>query len=396
MGASKRKGVPCQRFKGILGGDPSCHTVVAQLAQFLTDNNSMSVETFQSVDLPEPVDFALLSEVQDAPIREAVANQGRQVVHVARAARHALDEIPVAVDNYLPIWAKIPLLPVIAPAGFSIGIFKRVYDAVSDLPVALMSIANGRIGFADVGHGFLQMLEKDVGAVPEVFHLMLAGKIMTAESRVGEVAFDVVPLVTGVGGLLKSVPQAVARMAVESIEAGAIVTRGAISVIKDAAESMAQTLNLEPEFAMAGGPVSLPAAPSVLDKFRAGAMAMSKHKYQPAWLSKPVTLAKSPSSKWRPDVAKLSKPSVLSTEGHRVIRHIKLHLGLDGAAESQLRIIVSRVNPGFKIRPDSFGLIFEGEIPEGAQLLGKITSEGAPYTVYYNPLNEHIYLAKYK
>lgn len=351
----------------------------------------MDIDALRAVDLPAEVDFAQLTEAQDAPIREATANTAQGLVHGARRARQTLDEIPVYVDDHLPLWAKITAFPVIASAGLSIGIFKRSYDTISDLPVAFMSIAEGRVGFADVGRGMWQMVKTDVAALPEVAQLMLHGRIMTAESRVGEVAFDVVPLMTGAGGALKGIPQAAARIATEGIGAGTRVVRGALATFGEL---------IEPEFAMAGGPAGFRFPIAAADKIPANTLAMAgfskgpKHLIQPAWQTKPVTLAEAPAKNWHPPTKLQKTPTVpsLSLDRVRIIHNITYNLGLSPTAKNTLSTILGRISPDVRIHPDSFRVIYNGKIPNGTQVFGRVVLDGKAYAIHYNPADTVIHL----
>lgn len=335
----------------------------------------MSIDPFHAIDLPAEVDFAQLTEAQDTPIREAASDMARSLVHSARHARQALNEIPEYVDSNTPPWAKIAAFPVLAHAGISIGIFKSAYDTVSNLPSSFMGIVEGRVGLSDIGNGMWQVVKKDVAAIPEVAQLMLQGRIMTAESRVGEVAFDVAPLVTGAGAL-KGVPQALARLTADSVKTGTIAVRGALSTFGEVAESVAQTLRLEPEFAMAmsGPPIIKP------------------HHIRPPWLGEPIGLAKKkPNPTWHPPTSPVKTPPSQLTGRTRVAQLIEKQWGLDKQGVARLRDILGKMDE--PIRGDAFGISFSKKnIPAGMQVKSGFTSNGRTYIVCYNPTDATIHL----
>lgn len=334
------------------------------------------------------MDFDQLGEARDAPIREATAARARAraLVHIARAARQTLDDIPQYVDATLPPWAKIMALPILVPAGQSIGIFKRSYDTLSNLPAAFMGVMEGRVGIADIARGMWQTVKTDVAAVPEVAQLMLGGHIMTAQSRVGEVAFDVVPLMTGAGGALKSVPQSVARMTTKGMTAGAMAARGVFATFDDMAEAVAQTLRLEPEFALAGGPARLPSH----------TLAMAGHTpiKTPTWRTQPIGIAEAPARRWQPPrkLAETPKPLPHSMDRFKLVEIIRQQLGLDASTGAQIHHAMNSLPPSTHVQANGFGLIYSGKVPEGIRSLGTITGKGQRYAVCYDPKSTQIYL----
>lgn len=357
----------------------------------------MCIDPFHTVDLPAEVDFAQLQEAECAPIREAASDMARGLVHGARHARQALNEIPEYVDSNMPLWAKIAAFPVLAHAGISIGIFKSSYDTVSNLPSSFMGIAEGRVGLSDIGNGMWQMVKNDVAAIPEVAQLILQGRIMTAESRMGEVAFDVAPLVTGVGAL-KSVPQSLARLTANSVKTGTLAVRGALSTFGEVAESVAQTLRLEPEFAMAGVPSGFKIPAMATDGIPAHAMAMSRptvikpHHVSPKWLGEPIGLAKKkPNPTWHPPTSPVKTPPPQLTARTRVAQLIEKQWGLDNQGVARLREILSKMDE--PIRGDTFGMSFSRRnIPTGMEVKSSFISNGKTYTVCYNPADATIHL----
>lgn len=75
-------------------GAKSCHKKVTQLFTKKDDNDSVNTDSLSAVGLPAEVDFDQLGEARDAPIREATAARARALVHIARAARQTLDDLP--------------------------------------------------------------------------------------------------------------------------------------------------------------------------------------------------------------------------------------------------------------------------------------------------------------
>lgn len=249
-----------------------------------------------------------------------------------------------------------------------------------------MGVMKGRVGLADIARGIWQTVKTDAAAVPEVAQLMLEGHIMTAQSRVGEVAFDVVPLMTGAGGALKGIPQSIARMTTEGMTAGAMAARGALATFDDIAETVAQTLRLEPEFALAGGPTQLPS--------HTLAMAGYSPFKAPTWRTQPIGLAEAPARKWQPPrkLAKTPKPPPHSMERFKLVEIIRAQLGLDASTGAQIHHAMSSLPPATRVQANAFGLIYSGEVPTGIQGLGTITIRGQRYAVCYEPNSTQIYL----